>query len=239
MSTETPLKPGKADKPDAARAANSVRVTADAFRKLTTHAKKLDINNGKYASAAIAFFAEAGLDPTKERPAGLAEVTATVIKEARTTRVQQVDIGNRTISILRAWEKALYGFLQQQQGGTLNYLEQIENAILRHLVTVETNLLSPMVEMMVKNNIETYMGRVIAERTGLHMTGKKESEWDAANRAMNDDRDQQLIIQMREFIKTNGVPVPQLAPKPLVPVLPPKAPMAPASGTPAGGTALK
>lgn len=223
----------------AGTASDNIRLEPVANHQLTVQAKRLKMSKTKYASAAIAFFAENGLDPTKERPAGLAEVTATVTKEARTTRVQQVDIGNRTISILRAWEKALYGFLQQQQGGTLNYLEQIENAILRHLVTVETNLLSPMVEMMVKNNIETYMGRVIAERTGLHMTGKKESEWDAANRAMNDERDQQLVVQMREFIKTNGVPVPQLAPKPLVPVLPPKAPMAPASGTPAGGTALK
>ena len=223
----------------AKKASPSLKFTPEADHLMTVQSKKLKMSKTKYASAAIAFFAENGLDPTKERPAGLAEITATVIKEARTTRVQQVEIGNRTISILRAWEKGLYGFLQQQQGGTLNYLEQIENDILRHQVALETNFLSPMVEMLMKNNIETYIGRVIAERTGLHMTGKKESEWDAANRAMNDDRDQQLVVQMREFIKNNNVPTPKLASKPLVPVLPPKAPMAPASGTLTGGTAPK
>lgn len=223
----------------AGTASDNIRLEPVANHQLTVQAKRLKMSKTKYASAAIAFFAENGLDPTKERPAGLAEVTATVTKEARTTRLQQVDIGNRTISILRAWEKALYGFLQQQQGGTLNYLEQIENDILRYLVGLETNVFSPMVEMMVKSNIESYMARVIGERTNLHVTGRKETEWTDANKAISDERDQEIMVKMREFIKTNGVPAPKLAPKPLVPVLPPKAPMAPASGTPVGGTALK
>ena len=159
--------PGKG----AAGRTKAVAIDEVAYSQVHAQAKKLKMSKSIYASAAIAFFAEAGLDPTKERPAGLAEVTATVIKEARTTRVQQVEIGNRTISILRAWEKALYGFLQQQQGGTLNYLEQIENAILRHQVALETSFLSPMVEMMVKSNIEIYINRVLTERTNLRVSG--------------------------------------------------------------------
>ena len=223
----------------AKKASPSLKFTPEADHLMTVQSKKLKMSKTKYASAAIAFFAETGLDPTKERPAGLAEITATVIKESRTTRVQQVEIGNRTISILRAWEKALYGFLQQQQGGTLNYLEQIENDILRHQVALETNFLSPMVEMMVKSNIEIYINRVLTERTNLRVSGSEQAGWAAANKGLNDDRDAQILVQMREFIKTNGVPVPKLAPKPLVPALPPKAPMAPASGTPTGGTAPK
>ena len=240
MSTETPLKPGKADKPDAARAANSVRVTADAFRKLTTHAKKLDINNGKYASAAIAFFAEAGLDPTKERPAGLAEVTATVTKEARTTRVQQVEIGNRTISILRAWEKSLYGFMQQQQAGTLNYLEQIENNILRHQVAVESDLLAPLVGQVIRGNVEAQMARVYAVRTHHQlMDEKKEEQWLAANQEVKGKRDRQLMTRLRTFIETNKVTLPSQTPKPQVPATPPKAPMDGPGVIPATGTAPK
>ena len=223
----------------AGTASDNIRLEPVANHQLTVQAKRLKMSKTKYASAAIAFFAENGLDPTKERPAGLAEITATVTKEARTTRVQQVEIGNRTISILRAWEKALYGFLQQQQGGTLNYLEQIENDILRHQVALETNFLSPMVEMMVKSNIEIYINRVLTERTNLRVSGSEQAGWAAANKGLNDDRDAQILVEMREFIKNNAVPVPKLTPKPQVPVLPPKAPMAPASGTPAGGTALK
>ena len=120
-----------------------------------------------------------------------------------------------------------------------SYLEQVESNIFRYLVGLETNVFSPMVEMMVRGNIESYMARVIGERTNLHVTGRKDTEWTDANKAINDERDQKIVVQMREFIKTNGAPVPKLAPKPLVPVLPPKAPMAPASGTPTGGTAPK
>jgi len=227
--------PGKG----AAGRTKAVVIDEVAYSQVHAQAKKLKMSKSIYASAAIAFFADAGLDPTKERPAGLAEVTSTVTKEARTTRVQQVEIGNRTISILRAWEKALYGFLQQQQGGALNYLEQVETNIFRYLVGLETNVLSPMVEMMVRSNIESYMARVIGKRTNLHVNGRKETEWTDANQAINDERDQKIVVQMREFIKTNNVPAPKLAPKPLVPVLPPKAPMAPAAGTPTGGAAPK
>lgn len=229
-----PSSKSTAERPDA-----TTHLDPEVDRVFTAHAKKLKMSKTKYASAAIAFFAENGLDPTKERPAGLAEITATVTKEARTTRVQQVDIGNRTISILRAWEKALYGFLQQQQGGTLNYLEQIENDILRHQVALETNFLSPMVEMMVKSNIEIYINRVLTERTNLRVSGSEQTAWAEANRGLNEERDQKIVVQMREFIKTNGVPVPKLTPKPQVPALPPKAPMAPAAGTPTGGAAPK
>ncbi|WP_147320907.1 hypothetical protein [Hymenobacter lapidiphilus] len=198
----------------------------------TAHAKKLKLSKTKYASAAIAYFAENRLDPTKAAAQSFAHVTKTVAQEARSIRVQNVDIGNRLISILRNWEKSLYGFLQQQQGGTLNYLEQIESDILRHQVSVETNYLAPMVEMLVKSNIETYIARVLVERTNLRVQNKEQTEWAGVNKGLNDDRDQQVVVQMREFIKTNNVPAPSLAAKPQVPVLPPKAPATPAAATP-------
>ncbi|NVO32329.1 hypothetical protein [Hymenobacter lapidiphilus] len=162
----------------------------------------------------------------------MADIGKRVSQEGRAIRVQNVDIGNRLISILRNWEKSLYGFLQQQQGGTLNYLEQIESDILRHQVSVETNYLAPMVEMLVRNNIEAYMNRVIGEQTNLHVKGKDDSEWVPTNKALNDDRDQKVVVQMREFIKTNNVPAPSLAAKPQVPVLPPKAPATQKAATP-------
>lgn len=224
---------------EAEQGLQTLKITQGTDRVLTAHAKKLKLSKRKYANAAIAYFAENGLDPTKAAAQSFAHVTKTVAQEARSIRVQNVDIGNRLISLLRNWERSLYGFLQQQQGGTLNYLEQIESDILRHQVAVETNLLAPMVEMMVKSNIEAYIGRVIGERTNLFVTGKKDTEWAAANKAVNDDRDQKVVVQMREFIKNNNVPAPKLAAKPQVPVLPPKAPVAQAAPSPEAGAASK
>lgn len=236
----TPKKKGRPPgKKTAEQMGPTVHLAPEVDRLFTAHAKKLKLTKGEYASAAIAYFAENRLDPTKAPAQSFAHVTKTVAQEARSIRVQNVDIGNRLISILRNWEKSLYGFLQQQQGGTLNYLEQIESDILRHQVAVETNILAPMVEMMVKNNLESYIGRVIGERTNLFVTGKKDTEWAAANKAVNDDRNQKVVVQMREFIKTNNVPAPTLAPKPQVPVLPPKAPVAPVATPPEAGVAPK
>lgn len=221
-----------ADKP-AEKQAPSLKLTAAADNLLTAQTKKLKLSKREYASAAVTHFAERGLNPMSVQPQSLADIAKGVSQEGRSIRVQNVDIGNRLISILKTWEKGLYGFLQQQQSGTVNYLEQIENNILRHQVAIETNLLSPMVEMLVRNNIESYLGRVLGERTNLHVTGKNPAEWTEANKALTTNREQKVVVQMREFIKTNSVPVPNLAPKPQVPT---KAPAAPAA---APGTAPK
>ena len=66
----------------------SLKITKVADGQLTAHAKKLKIGKGEYASAAIAYFAESGLNPTAERPQGLAGVALKVGAEARSVRVQ-------------------------------------------------------------------------------------------------------------------------------------------------------
>jgi hypothetical protein len=208
-----------------------VRVGSDAYRQLTAHSKKLGLTNGEYASAAIAFFAQSGLDPTKEQPKGLANVSDKVGQETRAIRVQNVDIGKRLIAIIRAWEKTLYGFMQLQQGTTLSYLEQIEKNILSHQVAVETNLLSPLIEQVIQGSIESYMARVVGERTHLHVTAKPKTDWAEMNQNLNGERDLQLVKRLRDFITTNSVPVAKLSVKPGVPAAPAKAVATPAPGS--------
>lgn len=206
----------------------ALKISKVADGQLAAHAKKLKIGKGEYASAAIAYFAERGLNPTVELPQNLADIRKVVIQEARATRVQQVDIGNRMISINKTWEKALYEFLRMQQGAVQNYLEQIASDILRHQVAIESNYLSPMVEMLLTAKVEAYLARVIGERTNLRVRGKEDTEWAASNKAINDDRDQKVAAQGREFFKTNSVPAPKLSPKPQLATVPVKAPAAPA-----------
>jgi hypothetical protein len=207
-----------------------LRITVDADRVLIQQAKKLKMSKTKYASAAIAFFAQSGLDPTKEQPKGLANVDEKVSQETRAIRVQNVDIGNRLIAIIRAWEKTLYSFMQLQQGSTLNYLEQIEKNIMSHQVAVETNLLSPLIEQVIQGSIEAYMARVLGEKTLLHVRGKEQTEWPTVNQNLNSERDQQFVKRLREFITTNNVPVPKLSVKPAVAAAPAKAMPNPAPG---------
>lgn len=208
-------------------------------RLFTIHAKKLKLSKRKYANAAITYFVERGLNPAAEQPQGLADIGKRVAQEARSIRVQNVDIGNRLISLLRNWEKSLYGFLQQQQDGTLDYLEQIEKNVLQYQVAIESARLLPMIEMMTKTGVEAYIGRVIGERTNLHVAGKKETEWPAVNKHNSDYRDKRILVELREYIKNKSASAPRLAPKPQVLATPPKAPAAPVVVLPGAGADSK
>ena len=224
---------------------DNIRLDPSANRQLTAHAKKLKVSKSKYASAAIAYFAETGLDPTKERLHGLANVSSKVAEETLAVRHQNVEIGNRLIAILRGWEKTLYGFLQQQQAGTLNYLQQIESNILAHQVQSESTYLSPMVEQMFRVNLEANTTRNLAARLFVEATQKPDTVKKPAERfqdqraALDRERDEMLTTQLREFIKTDSVSKPTLSAKPQVPAIPAKAPSTPAAGTPAPGAAPK
>jgi hypothetical protein len=214
----------------------TVGITEDAFVQVEAQAKKLKMSKSKYTSAAIAFFAESGLDPTKERPQGLASVATKVGVETLAIRAQNVDIGNRLISIIRGWEKNLYSFLQQQQQATYGYMEQIEANILQHQVSVETNLLAPMVEQLFKVNLEAFITRRFASDLFVKSTNLPAGSAEQQMELSTTGRDQQLVVLMREFLKTNSVPLPKTTPKRAVTPVPPK-PVTPAS--PAPGPAPK
>lgn len=223
-----------ADKPS-----DNVRLEPAANRQLTTHSKKLKISKTKYASAAVAYFAETGLNPTKERPHGLANVSSKVAVETQAVKELNVEIANRIISILRNWEQALYGFMQQQQAGTLNYLEQIESNILAHQVQVESSYFAPMIEQLIKANLEAYIGRGFAAQLLMKSTNQPEGSYQKQMEVSDNGRDTQLTLRMREFITTNSVAKPKLSPKPQILPVPPKAPSKQAGEAPAAGGAKK
>ena len=206
---------------------------------MTAQAKKLDITNGEYASAAIAYFAESGLNPTAAQGETLASFSNRQKEEGRANRQQTVDVGNRLVAIMRTWEKANYAFMQQLQAGTVNHMEQIESNLLQQLVGLESSYFVPLVEMIMKNNIEIYFARVIGEKTELVVRGQKDAEWAEGHKLLNDSRNKQLVELMRNFIKNNRLEKPTLSPKPQALALPVRAPAAPAAVPPTGGQAPK
>lgn len=217
----------------------SLKITQVADKQLTAQAKKLKIGKGEFASAAIAYFAETGLDPTKERPQGLANVSAKVSQETLAVRQQNVEIGSRLISIIRGWEKNLYTFMQQQQQTTYNYMELIESNILQHQVMVETNLLAPMVEQLFKVNMEANLTRELATRLYVGETSQTvppklpAERYENRKNFYNAERTRRLRDKMSKFAETNTVPTPQPTAKRAVTPVPPK-PVAPTSPAPEG-----
>ena len=227
-----------ANKP-AEQQAPSLKLTTEADHLLTAQSKKAKVSKREYASAAIAYFAESGLNPKAARNETLAGFALRLKDEGRAGRQQTVDVGNRLISIMRTWEKANYQFMQQLQAGTVNHLEQIESNLLQQLVALESSYFVPLVEMIMKSNIETFFGRVIGEKMDLRVRGKEESEWAEPHKRLNEHRDKQLVELMRDFIQNNRVDKPTLSPKPQPLTIPVKAPAAPAAVPAPGGTAPK
>lgn len=206
----------------------TVAVSEDAFVQVEQCAKKLKMSKAKFTSAAITFFAESGLDPTQERPQGLAGVSQKVEAGVANVRTHNADIGNRLYAMTRGFEKTIYQFMQQQQHATYAYMEAVESNLLRHLVALETNLLNPMIEEIVKGNIEAYVGRIIGERAYLKVSGRAAEEWGGQHEKFSGERDQLVVASLREFIKEHKVPVPRASIKPGATPVPPK-PVAPAS----------
>ncbi|MFD2719695.1 hypothetical protein ACFST9_13285 [Hymenobacter monticola] len=216
-----------------------VRLDAEAVHMLTKAAKKVKVGKGQYASACIKYFAETGLNPMKERPHGLANVSSKVAQETLAVKELNVEIGNRLIKIIRAWESNLYTFLQQQQQATYGYMELIESNILQHQVTVETNLLAPVVEQMFKVFMEANITRQLATMSYVGDTGKVDltklpaERYEQMKKAFDSERTQRLKTRMVKFAETNAVPTPQPTAKRAVTPAPPK-PVVPASPAPAG-----
>jgi hypothetical protein len=240
---EKPLRPAKRKEPAKTSEAKNktVTVSEDAFLQVGQCAKKLKMSKSKYASAAIAFFAESGLDPTEERPQGLGEIGAKVSAETLAVRKQNVDIGNRFISIIRTWEANLYGFMKQQELAQNTYLAAIERNILERVVAMETNFMAPMITELMKTSIEAYMSRTVGEWTYLQVMGEPESERPAQNTDLNKERDQQLGKRLETYsaahprVRTTVSPKPALTPVPVKPQAPPTgAAAAPATPAPAG-----
>lgn len=214
----------------------TLKLTVDADRLLTAQAKNFKMSKRQYASAAVAFCAGIGIDPRKEAPTGLGEIGAKVSAETLAVRKQNVDIGNRFISIIRTWEANLYGFMKQQELAQNTYLAAIERNLLERMVAMETSVLGPMVEQIIKSSLEGYAARIVAERTYLKVMDRKPGEWAEQHSILSRERDQLLLKGIEEYIKLHPSSVATVTPKPALTPVPTK-PVAPSAGTtPAPGT---
>jgi hypothetical protein len=199
-----------------------LRITAEADRILVQQAGKLKLSKGKYASAAIAYFATNGLDPTKAGVSELAQLRTLIGESAYEVRKQNADIGNRLVAIIRTWEANQYKFMQTQHIGVVGYLEDIEANILNHQVAVESQLLAPMMERLVRTGVETHMTRLLNELLLLKFDDDKYPISDAdiafSNGDYNKQLDTQFVGALRKLLETARVTAPVATKKPVLAV---------------------
>jgi len=208
-----------------------LRITVDADRALTKEAKKLKMSKGKFASAAIVYCTELGIDPTAERVEGVASVARKVEAGVANVRTHNADIGNRLYALTRGFEKTLYLFMQQQQQATYSYMENIEGNLLQHLVRLERHMLEPMLEQIMRAKFDAYTARIMAERAFLESAKQPVTNWKAMHDKLSEERDQMLLADLRQHVENHLMPTPQPTPEPSVTSVPPK-PVVPVINSP-------
>ena len=208
------------------------------FVALDRFAPKVGLSKTEFASAAVAYFVENGLNPTADRSHGGAQIERRVAEETREGRLQTAEVGNRLVAIIRTWEKQLYGFMLGQTAAVVNYIEQVESNVLRHQTDVEMHLLAPMLEAVMRGSEEAWMGRTIGER--IQYAGDKPSleQQKETTRTNTRERDEQLVKMMRTYLEAHTIAAPVMTPKPApmsIPVVQPRPVATPAPAAKAEG----
>ena len=207
----------------------SVGLDPKTGKNLADKTKSLGITNGKFASAAVDFFIRNGLDPTDPTVKTMDSLEVVLRKEmaagfeelADKTTQNTNKVGNRLVTILRAWERDSYEFMLQQQKQTHNYIEQVEANLLKSFVAMETHMLAPMHEQIAKVNGEATMALFLTER--ILSRAKQMSPDDEAkqHKIINDDKSRIVIEYLREYLRLHPVVQPTLTLKPTIMKAPP------------------
>lgn len=181
-------------------------------------ARRLRLKHQDYASAAISYFAESGLDPSKTSKYSLLKVMGTINVEAEKTRAHNADIGNRLVAILRSFERNNGQYLQAQQGDMLVYQERIERNILTYLAGIEEKVLAPILEHGLRTGAEARITRVLAEVLVLKLEKHPYSEEKlrASVAKYDEQRERQTILVAEKVIAASKLAKPILSARPAV-----------------------
>ena len=205
-------------------------------------ADKLGISNAKFASAAINYFTQNGLDPRQDHTSlaglsqqmkeGFALLGVAVTDGVANVRIHNADIGNRLFALIRNFEKTLYTFEQQQQLTTYSYLEAVESNLLRHLVAIDSDVFQPLFEHLFRTEQEAFITRSLAARIYLKLIDKP-TLLNEQNAKFNEEREEVVVGRLRDFIKEHKLAVPRPNPKPGATPVPAKTPTPPPASPPA------
>lgn len=216
-----------------AKAAPKTAVAIDQLthRQLTKAAKELSISNADYASAAISYFTERGLDPLANR-----EREGIVIQNKITELEKVVNtLGNRLFGWLTQHEKNLnkdlFGFLRGHEKTLFDYLQAQERNVHEHLSDQEETFLMPLMRELIVTNVEALYSRRLGEQIILKVLGRELGEYPAKHKEFNERRDADAKKKLDAFV-VNMAPVTQQVPAQLPATPVPQRPVAAAPASP-------
>ncbi|WP_139926437.1 hypothetical protein [Hymenobacter sp. DG01] len=220
-----------------AKAAPKTAVAIDQLthRQLTKAAKELSISNADYASAAISYFTERGLDPLANR-----EREGIVIQNKITELERVVNtLGNRLFGWLTQHEKNLnkdlFGFLRGHEKTLFAYLQAQDKNVHEHLADQEEMFLMPLMRELMITNVEALYSRRLGEQIILKVLGRELAEYPAKHKEFNERRDVDARKKLDAFIESLApvtqplATIPQPTPVPQRPASPAESPVSSAA----------
>ena len=137
-------------------------------------------------------------------------------------RAHNADIGNRLFALTRSFEKTIYSFMQQQEHNMGLYLECIEGNIIKRLVSIEDNLLLPLIERVMRGAGDAYIGRSLGERIYLEILKQPATLWKEQDEKLTGEREQVLVAELRKFMTSHVIPAAKSTRRPAATPVPPK-----------------
>ncbi|MBW3127707.1 hypothetical protein [Hymenobacter profundi] len=199
----------------ASSARRQVYLAYEAHAMLLPAAERAEITASEYASAAVSFFAERGLNPVTDR-----EREGLVI-QAKIHDLEKVvaTLSNRLFGWLTQHEmnlnRDLFGYLRGHEKTLFSYLQQQEQNVHEHLSDQEEMFLMPLIQEAMLTNVEALYGRRLGEQLMLTALNRAD-EFPAKHREFNSRRDEDVKKKVDQFV-TNLVP--PLRPEPSLPPL--------------------
>jgi hypothetical protein len=205
------------------KALPTVGLDQDAHRHLTKSAKEFKVPKSQYASAAISYFAERGLNPVTDRQREGTVIQQRIDKRASALEQQITTLGNRLFGFLQTHEKNMYGFLQGQQKTLFSYLQKQEGSLYQYLTEQEQQLYAPMLEEIVRGATDAFIARRLGEQIVLRQQGPQAFDNNYVTVHANQTKERDLLVKQALVEIMQGNPSPAA-----LPTIPPALTAAPA-----------
>lgn len=221
----TPLSRGKRDR-------TYVELQPSIHNQLTRESKLLKLTNSEYASAAVGYFAERGLNPVSDRQREGMVIQAKIDKRSEAIEQQVTGLGNRLFGFLQTHEKNLYDYLQRQQRTLFSFLQKQEGNLFQYLTEQEKELYTPLLEEVLRGAADAFIARRLGEQIVLRQQGQEafDNNYQRVLARETAERETMTLQRLVEVTNRNALPAkpettpPALTNVPGKPATPPAAP---------------
>jgi hypothetical protein len=176
--------------------------------QLTREAKLLKLTNSEYASAAVGYFTERGLNPASDRQREGMVIQAKIDKRAEALEQQVTGLGNRLFGFLQTHEKNLYSYLQSQQRALFSFLQKQEGNLFQYLTEQEKELYTPLLEEVLRGAADAFIARRLGEQIVLRQQGSQafDNNYTKVHAQETAERDAITLQRLVEVTNRNSVP---------------------------------